>query len=558
MPGAGLYATTILSLMTSALSPTFAIADEQPSTKATSAISQSYIPPKVAAKAATKSSLVPRLSKGSYGMRAISLPKTDHQKLSANQIGYGRELESLDTPQKFDFLPWEPTSDGGYVKGVQVRSTAAQALRLGLWVKDIPLEAEISFYSSANTAVTVVPAAAILESIGRNLSAGDPEETARFYWSPVMMGEVINFEVYLPAGVDTSEVVLAVPKISHINLLTLNSNTTQKSASKIAGPSTNAVNDSLSCQIDYQCDSSGQTQGSALGGMLFTKDGGTYTCTGTLLNDLDTSVVVPYFISAAHCISTQSVASTLQVKWNYQTLSCGSGFHDYDLHVGGATLLFKTDSTDTSFLRLNNLPTASVTLAGWNASIPDPFDGAVWGIHHPRGDTKKISYGNVWYHQICSETTPPNYTCVSTSGTPTYLGVNWVSDGGLTEGGSSGSGLFWGTNRQLVGTLRGATTPTCGVTQTSDYGVFATPYLQSLYQWLGVASGSTTCGQVSAVMTSRSYLNSEYELCEGTSTVAARTNVRIESGATVRYKAPQVSLGAGFSVAQGAEFRAAN
>lgn len=545
--------------MTSALSSYIAIADERPEARATSAISQSYIPPKVAAKAATKSSLVPRLSKGSYGMRAISLPKTVQQKLSDNQIGYGRELESLDTPQKFDFLPWEPTTDGGYVKGVQVRSTAAQALRLGLWVEDIPLEAEISFYSSANTAVTVVPAATILESIDRNLSAGDPEETARFYWSPVMMGEVINFEVYLPAGVDTNEVMLAVPKISHMYesspIAITQGETTDQQPMSIAVPNT-----SLACQLDYQCYSSTQTQGGAVGWMIFTTDSGASSiCTGTLLNDLDSSTTIPYFISAEHCISSQSSASSLQIWWEYETTSCNASIADFSLQTGGATLLYRTESTDTAFFRLNNSPTVPVTLAGWNASIPSLYDN-VNGIHHPQGDVKKISYGYAALLRNCftSAGPPPSYSCEIASGTPTYISVRWYSNLGLTEGGSSGSGLFWGENRQLVGTLLGATTATCGVTQTSDYGVFATPYLQSLYQWLGVASGSTTCGQASALMTSRSYLSSEYELCEGTSTVAARTSVRVESGATVRYKAPQVSLGAGFSVAQGAEFSVAN
>ena len=557
IPGAGLYATTILGLMTSALSPTFAIADEQPSTKATSAISQSYIPPKVAAKVATTSSPpIPRLSKGSYGMRAISLPKTGQQELSANQIGYGRELESLDTPQKFDFLPWEPTSDGGYGKGVQVRSTEAQALRLGLWVKDIPLEAEISFYSSANTAVTVVPAAAILESIGRNLSAGDPEETARFYWSPVMMGEVINFEVYLPTGVDTSEVMLAVPKISHISG-SMSPSMSTRDLAKTGNTRSIGPSNSWSCHKDFQCDSSGQTQATAVGSMWYTtEDGGTAVCTGTLLNDLDTSTSVPYFISANHCISTQSIASTLVVYFNYQSTSCDSTDYSFDQHLGGATLLYKTENTDTALFRLNSTPAVSVVLAGWNASIPDPYDSIV-GIHHPAGDMKKISKGNITNHVNCSWTTSPSYTCSTTTGTPTDFSVTWSFDSGVTQGGSSGSGLFWGTNRQFIGTLRGGSS-SCLSLGPDSYGVFATPYLQSLYQWLGVASGSTTCGQVSAVMTSRSYLNSEYELCEGTSTVAARTSVRVESGATVRYKAPQVSLGAGFSVAQGAEFRAAN
>ena len=68
------------------------------------------------------------------------------------------------------------------------------------------------------------------------------------------------------------------------------------------------------------------------------------------------------------------------------------------------------------------------------------------GIHHPAGDVKKISFGAI--DGISS------YGGAVT-GSGGYLRVHWTA--GVTEGGSSGSGLITGTfpNDRFVGTLRG-------------------------------------------------------------------------------------------------------
>jgi len=62
----------------------------------------------------------------------------------------------------------------------------------------------------------------------------------------------------------------------------------------------------------------------AVARIIFTRDGSSYACSGTLVADTDTASVVPYFLTANHCISTQTSASTMQSYWFYRSSACGS------------------------------------------------------------------------------------------------------------------------------------------------------------------------------------------------------------------------------------------
>src|SRR5256885_8407232 len=81
--------------------------------------------------------------------------------------------------------------------------------------------------------------------------------------------------------------------------------------------------------------------------MLYVKNGAGYLCTGTLLNDKAASGT-PYFITANHCISSQTVASTLETSWFYRTPSCNSRTLSSANRVlrNGATLLYATRSEE--------------------------------------------------------------------------------------------------------------------------------------------------------------------------------------------------------------------
>ncbi len=46
-------------------------------------------------------------------------------------------------------------------------------------------------------------------------------------------------------------------------------------------------------------------------------------CTGALINDRDPNTDIPYFLTAAHCIGSDSEARSIQLHWFYQTLMNG-------------------------------------------------------------------------------------------------------------------------------------------------------------------------------------------------------------------------------------------
>ena len=76
--------------------------------------------------------------------------------------------------------------------------------------------------------------------------------------------------------------------------------------------------------IDIQCaDPPVDPQAGATAKMIFTtEDGYTAACTGTLLEDGAGGSVIPYFLTAHHCIETQSVARTLVTYWDFERAEC--------------------------------------------------------------------------------------------------------------------------------------------------------------------------------------------------------------------------------------------
>jgi hypothetical protein len=95
--------------------------------------------------------------------------------------------------------------------------------------------------------------------------------------------------------------------------------------------------------------------------------------------------------------------------------------------TGGARLLHRNEGFDTLLLELDSAPPPGTFYAGWNAK-PASAGEEVLGIHHPAGDVKKISLGLI------------GSTGAEVSGRYDLTHVAWLS--GVTEGGSSGSGVF--------------------------------------------------------------------------------------------------------------------
>jgi glucose/arabinose dehydrogenase len=144
-------------------------------------------------------------------------------------------------------------------------------------------------------------------------------------------------------------------------------------------------------------------------------------------------------------------------------------------------------------MKLNNTPPAGAVYAGWYAASTPGFGTAVTGLHHPKGDLLKISTGRLNTYLTCTPPTNGSFTCdFSTGSAGTFYDIGWNT--GLTEPGSSGSGLFR-SDGLLIGQLYGGGS-TC--TQATDdiYGRFDVAYNAALNRWL---TGNTPAGNTLTV-----------------------------------------------------------
>ncbi len=232
------------------------------------------------------------------------------------------------------------------------------------------------------------------------------------FWSATVFGDTATVE-YEPAEGRTldGEVPFNIEEISH-----------QFSTQAAPRP---VEQSSASCELDVNCypDWAVTAKGTAL--LSFEKAGGSYICSGTLLNTRVNSFV-PYLLTANHCISTDAVARTLEATWFYQKSSCNGAPPNPNLPRSvGSTLVATGDKEkgDFTLVKLTSVPNG-VTFQGWDPA-EQPLGKAVTVIHHPGGDYKRISFGNVTPHVD----QPPQFYWVQYSA-------------GVTEGGSSGAGLY--------------------------------------------------------------------------------------------------------------------
>ena len=394
------------------------------------------------------------------------------------KVGFGREVPQLgsvtDTAAK---LKWQNTPQGRTIAAISITSPQATGIRLGILVRRLPTEVTLRFYSQGSEAAYEISGKEIMDSIQRNLDAGDSSDAAHTYWSPHVEGEEVTLEIELPSGISPETLEIAIPSVSHFFFGVLRA---------APGVKISKIGQAASCEIDVSCYSEWNPESKATAKITFVDSGSSYLCSGTLLNDAAASGT-PYFLSANHCISNQTTASTLQTFWFYRSAACNNGMlnPNFETRTGGATLLYNSQTTDTSFMQLSNLPPPGALHAGWSPNAPELYAN-VTSLHHPQDDLQKISFGRLQSFQDCTATNSvtDTYQCTLTNkANGKFLDVSYNS--GITEGGSSGGGLFETINNShyLIGQLRGGN-PSCFGSGSDEYGRFDLAYSAALKQWL--------------------------------------------------------------------------
>ncbi len=218
------------------------------------------------------------------------------------------------------------------------------------------------------------------------------------------------------------------------------------------------------CQVNINCPEGNNWQTEKRGiGISFS---GTRLCSGSMVNNT-TFDGTPYFLSADHCGGTDGNWDQWQFYFHFEAPGCDNPptAPSYETLVGAYFRSRGPVEGGTDFLLLELYATLqevidiSLYYNGWDLSTTgSPFGVS---IHHPSADMKKIST----YNTPLTTSTPPGG----------ILGSEWEvvwaeteTHHGVTEGGSSGSPIFNGNNKLIVGTLASGTSY-CDALHDPDY-----------------------------------------------------------------------------------------
>jgi lysyl endopeptidase len=165
--------------------------------------------------------------------------------------------------------------------------------------------------------------------------------------------------------------------------------------------------------------------------------------TGVLLNNVEQNGK-PYLLSAFHVYDDDETAQTALYDFNYESPLC-TGINGYDNQsLSGSVARASHDSLDLMLVELSEMPPPSYRpyFAGWDATNTRPSNTYI--IHHPNGDTKKISHDSGTCDSVRYNSSSTPYG--------SWKVFNWET--GSTEGGSSGGPLF-NPEKRVVGILSG-------------------------------------------------------------------------------------------------------
>lgn len=349
---------------------------------------------------------------------------------------------------------WEELPNGDRIWRLHIKSTGAVSTNLLYKEFYLPKSATLHIYKPDKRQVR-----------GAFTAANNKED--RVFATALLMGESVVLEYYEPQSVK-GEGVIHIGTFNH--------------GYRGYGENNAAAGNSGSCQNDVNCsnDPTWQTIKRAVG--KWTRNGNTW-CSGTLMNNTNEDCR-PLFLTANHCmdaltgldydaINNPGPFNTAIFYWNFETTGCNVSPQqngDDSQTTNGIKLIVAnpdldgnySSSSDFALFELNENPKSAynVYFAGWDASGNTGTGGA--GIHHPAGDVKKISIHSLTPASAVSDR---------------YWRINpWdevFGNRGVTEGGSSGSGLFR-SNGRLLGQLFGSfsTNQNCTdpLNDTGDYG----------------------------------------------------------------------------------------
>lgn len=211
-----------------------------------------------------------------------------------------------------------------------------------------------------------------------------------------------------------------------------------------------------------------QTEKHAVCLMSFHDNSYSYYCSGALINNVR-SDQTPYFLTANHCLNTQSLANTLVTYFNYEYPGCNVSSASKQQSLSGSRMVSTNTYSDFCLLKLTESPPSTYKpyFAGWDAR-PTLIPTSGTCIHHPNGEPKSIAIDN---HPFGGN----GYRVQWDNNTYSEINTHWevFYDVGSDASGSSGGPLF-DQDHRIIGQLHG------GDNVSSLFGKFSLSWNYSL------------------------------------------------------------------------------
>jgi hypothetical protein len=232
------------------------------------------------------------------------------------------------------------------------------------------------------------------------------------------------------------------------------------------------------CHVNINCKEGDnwQNQKRGIARMLMRVGASYYWCSGSLINN-ELNNGEPLFLTAAHCgkNATAEDYGLWQFYFNFERPACDNiGNPSYNVLFGSVLLAQAAllNGSDFKIIKLiqNPPPSYNVYFNGWNR-LDIASDSGV-GIHHPSGDTKKVST----YNETLISASPIISGQQMAENSAWRIKWSQTENGwGVTQGGSSGSPLF-NEDGLIIGTLSGGSSG-CSTTSFPDF------YGKMSYHW---------------------------------------------------------------------------
>jgi len=378
----------------------------------------------------------------------VSLDAPDMQRIQAEDLLAAQNTEkvlrygiSRDVTVGFDDGLLVSLSDGSYLWTVELVSKDALGMRLHFTGFNLPRGSEVVVYPPDAPEQLTGP----YDGLGL---VGDGE-----FWTPTRPGERLRVEYRLSGikpGDDLSACGFVIDRLIHVYRSPVGGGVGAGGQGSFLGAG--------NCHNDVTCFSQGSDTKKAVAGIGFINSNALF-CTGSLLNsqsgDFD-----PYWMTANHCLSSNSEAQSSEIYWRYETSSCNGSPPSLASVPQSAvcTLLATGSASDFTLLRVDGaMPTASLYWAPWSTATPSNGSSGNC-VHHPSGDYKRISFGT--------------YSSTTSCGGGSHFRVNWTN--GPTEPGSSGS-PFYVDGLGFVGQLHCGPSG-CGNETNDQYGSFSSSW----------------------------------------------------------------------------------